>query len=122
MVVGFDVPVAADDVGEVGGRGLLGGEAGDPENGGGGHGAVVKVPIALDQENLARAGKVDPVVLVGGVGKVDGLEDAPVATAVSFVLLGVADLDGGPGQGVEGGEELGLVSLGDQDVSIHRSR
>jgi hypothetical protein len=71
------------------------------------------VPIALDQESLARAGKVDPVVLVGGVGKVDDLEDAPVAAAVSFVLLGVADLDGGPGQGVEGGEESGLVPLGD---------
>jgi hypothetical protein len=51
-----------------------------------------------------------------GVGKVDDLQDAPVAAAVSFVLFGVADLDGGPGQGVEGGEESGLVPLGDEDV------
>jgi hypothetical protein len=55
------------------------------------------VPVALDQESLARAGKVDPVVCVGGVGQVDDLQDAPVDAAVSCVLLGVAGLDGGPG-------------------------
>jgi hypothetical protein len=111
VVVGLDVPVAADDVGEVGGCGLLGGEAGDAEDGGGGDGAVGEVSVVLDQESLVRAGKVDLVVLVGGVGQVDGLEDAPVAAAVSCVLFGVAGLGGGPGQGVEGGEECGLVSL-----------
>jgi hypothetical protein len=62
------------------------------------------VPVALDQEGLACAGEVDPVVLVGGVGEVDDLEDAPVAAAVSLVVLGVADFDGGRGQVVEGGE------------------
>ena len=95
---------------------MFGGEAGDPEDGGGGDGAVGEVAVALDQEGLAGAGEADLVVLVGWVVEVDDLQDAYVAAAVSFVLLAVADLDGGPGQVVEGGEEGGLVSFGDQDV------
>ncbi|HEX8932859.1 MAG TPA: hypothetical protein VF788_01405 [Pseudonocardiaceae bacterium] len=76
---------------------MFGGEAGDSEDGGGGDGAVGEVAVALDQEGLAGAGEADFVVLVDRVGEVDDLEDAYVAAAVSFVLLGVADLDGGPG-------------------------
>jgi len=35
---------------------------------------------------------------------------------VSFLLLGIADLDGGPWQVVEGGEQAGLVPFRDQDI------
>jgi hypothetical protein len=37
------------------------------------------------------------VVLVGWVVEVDDFQDADVAAAVSFVLLAVAGLGGGPG-------------------------
>jgi hypothetical protein len=69
------------------------------------------VSVALDQEGLSGAGEADPVVCVGGVIEVDDLQDAHVAAAVSVVLLGVADLGGGPGQFVERSVELGLVAF-----------
>jgi hypothetical protein len=116
VVERLDVAVAADDVGEPGGVGLVGGEAGDPEDGGGGEGAVGEVAVALDEERLSCPGEADLVVVMGGVGEVDGLENAPVAAAVSFDLLTVADLDGGPGQVIEGGEQVGLVPFREQDV------
>ncbi|MGH3614306.1 MAG: hypothetical protein ACRDRK_17295 [Pseudonocardia sp.] len=67
--------------------------------------------------NACRApGEAELVVVVGGVGAVDDLQNAHVAAAVSCDLLAVTDLDGGPGQVVEGGVEAGLVPFREQDV------
>jgi hypothetical protein len=112
VVQGFDAPVAADPLGELGGGGLAGGQAGDRVDGDG-------PPLLASGQGPDPAGDAE---CLRGVGEAEpgrdggGLEGAVLLTAVAAVALPVTGGDVAPGQVLDLGVQAGLVLLHDQDV------
>jgi hypothetical protein len=110
MVQGLDLPVVADEFGELGRGGLLGGQADDGvDRLDGGLADLAVGAAALDLDGLAGTGEEEAVH--GGDLDPAGLRAAVADAAGAYLKRNVF-----PGKGLELPTQLLLVALDDHDV------